>query len=76
MIELSETMAFFPNSSCIPTFMIQLTSITQKVIKPAFAPSTVVAINSPEPTIEADRINPGPKNPNIFFIVVGGFLMD
>jgi hypothetical protein len=29
---------------------------------PAFAPSVVVAISSPDPTIDADRINPGPRN--------------
>jgi hypothetical protein len=44
------------------TFTKQLTRITQKVIKPPFAPRIVVAINSPDPTIEAERINPGPKN--------------
>jgi hypothetical protein len=36
--------------------------MTQKVIKPPFAPRIVVAINSPDPTIEAERIKPGPKN--------------
>ena len=54
--------AFLPNSSCMATFTKQLTRITQKVIKPPFAPRIVVAINSPDPTIEAERIKPGPKN--------------
>ena len=53
---------FLPNSSCIATFTKQLTRITQKVINPPFAPRIVVAINSPDPTIEAERIKPGPKN--------------
>jgi len=43
------------------------------VINPALAPRTVVAINSPEPTIEAERINPGPKKVNILRRLVGGF---
>lgn len=50
--------------------------ITQKAINPALAPSIVVAINSPEPTIEADKINPGPRNFNFCVKVVGGSLMD
>jgi hypothetical protein len=54
--------AFLPNSSWIATFTKQLTRITQKVINPPFAPRMVVAINSPEPTIDAESIKPGPKN--------------
>jgi hypothetical protein len=36
----------------------------------------VVATNSPEPTIEADKINPGPRNFNFFVKVAGGSLME
>jgi hypothetical protein len=36
--------------------------MTQEATNPAFAPSVVVAMSSPEPTMEADRINPGPRN--------------
>ena len=57
------------------TLIKQLTKMTQKVIKPAFAPNTVVAINSPDPTIDADRINPGPKNFNLVKNELGGSLM-
>jgi hypothetical protein len=31
-------------------------------MNPAFAPRTVVAMSSPEPTTAADRIRPGPRN--------------
>lgn len=68
-------MAFFPNSSWIATFTKQLTRITQNVINPPSAPSTVVAINSPEPTIEAERINPGPRNLSFSKSEVGGFFI-
>ena len=44
------------------TLIRQLTKMTQKVMNPALAPKTVVAISSPEPTIDAERINPGPRN--------------
>jgi hypothetical protein len=33
----------------------------QRMAKPAWAPSVVVAISSPEPTIDALRISPGPR---------------
>ena len=46
--------------------------ITQNAAKPAFAPSVVVAINSPEPTIDADKINPGPRNFNDELMLPGG----
>ncbi len=69
-------MVCLPNSSWRATFTKQLKTITQKVIKPALAPSVVVEINSPEPTTEADKINPGPR----YFIrpkkVTGGFLIN
>ena len=43
------------------TFTKQLTRITQNVMNPALAPRAVVAMSSPEPTIAADRIKPGPR---------------
>ena len=51
---------------------MQLTSITQNVIKPASAPKVVVAINSPAPTIDADKMKLGPKNFNFPTKVEGG----
>ena len=57
--------ACFPNSSCTATFARQLITMIHKAAKPALAPSTVVAINSPDPTIEAERINPGPRNESL-----------
>jgi hypothetical protein len=35
--------------------------INHNKLKPALAPVIVVAINSPEPTIDAAMISPGPK---------------
>ena len=49
--------------------------ITQNAINPAFAPNMVVAINSPEPTIEADKIKPGPRNFNLLLKETGGSLI-
>jgi hypothetical protein len=46
--------------------------MTHIATKPAFAPSAVVAINSPDPTIEADRIKPGPRYFDIPAKFVGG----
>jgi hypothetical protein len=68
-------MALFPNSNCTATFTRQLTMMIQKAIKPAFAPKVVVAINSPDPTMEAERINPGPRNFNFLKKETGGSLM-
>jgi hypothetical protein len=34
-----------------------------------------VAINSPEPTIEADKIKPGPRNFNLLLKEAGGSLI-
>jgi len=65
-------MAFLPNSSCNATFTKQLTMITQNVMKPAFAPSAVVAMSSPEPTMAAERIKPGPRYLSLPTKVVGG----
>jgi hypothetical protein len=49
--------------------------ITQNATNPAFAPNMVVAINSPEPTIEADKIKPGPRNFNLLLKETGGSLI-
>jgi hypothetical protein len=49
--------------------------IIQNAMNPACAPNVVVAINSPEPTIEAERINPGPRNFNLPLNVTGGSLI-
>src|SRR5436189_2748309 len=68
-------MALFPNSNCTATFTRQLTMMIQKATNPALAPRVVVAINSPDPTMEADRINPGPRNFNFLKKGTGGSLM-
>ena len=49
-----------PSSTCTKTLMIQPMTISQSRSKPASAASFGVAITSPEPTIEAVRISPGP----------------
>jgi hypothetical protein len=41
-------------------------------LNPTFAPTTVVAISSPLPTIELARIIPGPRAPIVFQKVFGG----
>ena len=41
-------------------------------LKPTLAPTTVVAISSPLPTIELARIIPGPKAATVFQNVLGG----
>ncbi len=46
--------------------------ITQKAMKPARAPNVVVAMSSPDPTIDADRIKPGPRNRRRPMSEVGG----
>jgi hypothetical protein len=46
--------------------------ITQNVINPASAPRVVVAINSPEPTMEAESIKLGPRNLRRSLKVEGG----
>ena len=46
--------------------------MTQNVINPASAPKVVVAINSPEPTMEAESIKLGPRNLKRSFNVEGG----
>ncbi|NCX97370.1 MAG: hypothetical protein EBX35_01960 [Planctomycetia bacterium] len=41
--------------------MAQPIRISQRRAKPAVAPTDVVAISSPEPTMELARIMPGPR---------------
>jgi hypothetical protein len=47
--------------------------MSQRKSNCASAPVRVVAINSPEPTIEPARIIPGPILRKIPFMVLGGF---
>ena len=68
-------MACLPNSNWIATLTRQLTRMTQKVMKPPFAPSTVVAMSSPEPTMEAERMKPGPRKRSLPLREMGGSLM-
>ncbi len=44
------------------TLTAQLTRMIHSAENPAFAPNVVVAMSSPEPTIDAVRIKPGPSN--------------
>src|SRR5688500_19202331 len=68
-------MACLPNSSCTATFTRQLAMMIQNAIKPALAPRVVVAINSPEPTMEAESMKPGPRNGSRPQNEVGGALI-
>ena len=54
-------MVFLPNSIKVNTFMTQPNTISQRRTKPVFAPTNVVAISSPEPTMEPAIIIPGPR---------------
>ena len=49
-----------PISACNAGLMRQLMMISQRHVIPTSAPSDVVAISSPEPTMDAARIIPGP----------------
>jgi len=55
-----------PNSICVETLMTQPTMISHSSQKPAWAPVLVVAISSPEPTIEPGqdhaRAEPGKRS--------------
>ena len=46
--------------------------MTQRQMNPAFAPSRVVAISSPEPTMEAERMKPGPRKRSLPVKLAGG----
>jgi hypothetical protein len=52
--------------------MTQLSRINHNATNPALAPRVVVAISSPDPTMEADRMNPGPRNLIFSEIFSGG----
>ena len=60
MVDSPVPIACLPNSSCTTTLTKQLKMMNHIRMKPARAPTIVVAINSPEPTMEAERIKPGP----------------
>ena len=53
-------------------FKAQLKMMVHRVTKPAWAPRAVVAINSPEPTMEAVTMIPGPMYFSLPMNVVGG----
>ena len=71
-VGLPVTIACLPNSTCTATFTKQLTKITHRAMNPAFAPRVVVATSSPDPTIDADSTNPGPRCLRLPRRVVGG----
>ena len=50
-----------PSSTCTKTLTIQPSMMNHSSVKPFFAPTTGVAINSPEPTMQAVMIRPGPR---------------
>ena len=52
--------------------MQQLRSTTHSAAYPAWAPSVVVAISSPEPTIDAASTMPGPMRRSAAKILTGG----
>jgi hypothetical protein len=63
------------NSTWTATFTSVLKITIQSSAKPAWAPSVVVAISSPEPTMEALRIRPGPRCFRLCFQPTGGSWM-
>jgi len=75
MVVSPEEMACLPNSSWTTTLMTQLKMMNHRRVNPALAPMRVVAINSPEPTIDAERIKPGPKWRRLAVNVSGGARM-
>jgi hypothetical protein len=46
--------------------------MSQRQMNPTRAPKMVVAISSPDPTMEAERTNPGPSLFAVFSHPVGG----
>jgi hypothetical protein len=50
----------------------QLTTTIHSAAKPTWAPSVVVAMTSPDPTIEEARTMPGPMRRNAAAIDTGG----
>ena len=56
----SETV-YRPSSIWTKTLIRQLKMMNQRSVKPVFAPSCVVTMSSPEPTMLAEMISPGPR---------------
>ena len=63
------------SSTCTATFTSVLKITIHKMTKPTCAPRAVVAMSSPEPTIEALRIRPGPRWRRLSPQPVGGSWM-
>ena len=67
-----QVIVYRPNSICVDTFTTQPRIISQSSQNPASAPALVVAISSPEPTIEPAIIMPGPSRSSVAPNVRGG----
>ena len=50
-----------PSSTCTSTLIMQPAIMNHNRLKPYSAPTLGVAINSPEPTMQAVMIRPGPR---------------
>src|SRR4051812_13954430 len=61
-----------PNSACTTGLIAQLRRMIHNTANPTCAPSVVVAINSPEPTIDAASTMPGPIRPSAASVDDGG----
>ena len=67
-------MAWRPSSLCTGTLTAQLRRMSQSTTKPTSAPSRVVAMSSPEPTMEPVNSRPGPSWRIVDQRSAGGFL--
>ena len=67
-------MVYRPNSICVETLITQPMIMSHSSQNPASAPALVVAINSPDPTIEPAIIIPGPSRRSVAPSVRGGSL--
>src|SRR3954463_3144241 len=67
--------AYRPISTWTNTLITHEIRISQSSTNPCLAPSAVVLISSPVPTIDAARIKPGPIFVNAFKSEVGGSWM-
>jgi len=72
MVAWLEEIAYRPNSTCANTLITQPRIISHNKLNPACAPVLGVKINSPEPTIAAAIINPGPSRANTPNTLLGG----
>ena len=61
-----------PNSICTNTLIRQPRMMSHMRVKPASAPTAVVAISSPDPTMDPAMIRPGPSWRRMSRILVGG----